>query len=68
MPAPPGGYNPLMTDQRGPEEGRDRLEQLEEDIEEARRHTAKETGEDEERHFKDRGSEGPVDDTIVPPG
>jgi hypothetical protein len=59
-----------MTDERPVEEGRDRLEQLEDDIAEVRRDLAEETGEDDEPRFIDEGdeSEGETDNTIAPPG
>jgi len=52
------------------EEDRKRLDELEEDIEEAR-HNTDEWREQHEQHFIDEGAdedESEVDNTIVPPG
>lgn len=59
-----------MTDERaGAEPDPERLEQLEDDIQQARAHADESRGPDEPT-FKQRGeaSDEAVDDTIVPPG
>ncbi len=55
------------TESGGPDP--ERLEKLEDDIEQARAHAEQEAGPEEPR-FKQRGeaSDEAVDDTIVPPG
>jgi hypothetical protein len=50
-----------------PEREQAKLDELQEDIDEARRGLADELGEND-RTFIESGDRGPVDDTIAPPG
>jgi hypothetical protein len=50
-----------------PKREQERLDELQEDIDEARNDLAEELGENE-RAFIEPGKAGPVDNTIVPPG
>ncbi|HEX2849953.1 MAG TPA: hypothetical protein VHN98_05350 [Acidimicrobiales bacterium] len=56
-----------MTDHKGntPEEMQERLDHLQERIDDDRADLRKDLG-SSERHFIDSGSEEPVDDTIAP--
>ena len=58
-----------MTDERGGDEPtQERLDQLDERIDDVADRLAEEEGQVEERRFVDPGEIGPVDDAIVPPG
>ncbi len=58
-----------MTDERDENDpSQEKLDQLDERIDDLGDRLAEEEGQVEERRFVDRGEMGPVDDTIVPPG
>ncbi len=50
-----------------PEPRQEELDELQRDIDEVRAEVD-EPPDTEQRRFNERGTEGPVDDTIVPPG